>query len=351
MPRPTKSIIAETFTPLPPQVFDTNSISTFTPSSPAQCPKEIAGLEFDAEKATADNNLNQTQKHEQFIKNIVSYLNSGGTIQSVLDGFSKKYGYSFDKEFYVADITGDDVPELIIPYGIWLDIIGCSNNSYKLMFTDTYGSNLHGVNILDVTDINKDGLAEIVVYFNGCFSDRCPTIRVYEWNGMVYQNLLANSDSTNECGSVTVAPFEAEVRDIDQNGTKEIILVNTGRVFPDNDFPYRKETRICMWNGQNIVLYKVEFDAPYYRFQAVQDGDRATLYGDFDKALNFYQKAISDEGLEWFTQDRKWQDFWIYHSKIFSSEPTPTPNPALAPDPNEYPTLVAYAYYRIMLLL
>ena len=160
----------------------------------------------------------------------------------------------------------------------------------------------------------------------------------------------ANFDSTNECGSLSVAPFEVEIRDIDQNGTKEILLANNGFVHPDNDFPYRQETRICMWNGQNIVLHKVEFDAPFYRFQAVQDGDRAISSGDFDKALNLYQQTINDKDLEWFTQDRKWHDFWIYHSKIFSFEPTPTPNPALAPDPNEYPTLAAYAYYRIMLL-
>jgi hypothetical protein len=147
-----------------------------------------------------------------------------------------------------------------------------------------------------------------------------------------------------------VAPFDAEIRDIDSNGTKEIILMNNGFVQPDNDFPYRRETRICMWNGQNLVVYKREFDAPYYRFQAVQDGDRVILSGDYNQALSFYQQTINDKKLEWFTQDRKWYDFWVYHSKIYSSEPTPTASPALIPDPNEYPTLAAYAYYHIMLL-
>lgn len=107
-----------------------------------------------------------------------------------------------------------------------------------------------------------------------------------------------------------------------------------------------------MWNGQDIVVYKSEFEAPYYRFQAAQDGDRATLAGDYDKALGFYQRTINDKKLEWFTQGRKWNDFWIYHSKYFPSlkEPTPTASPDLVEDPNEYSNLAAYAYYRIMLL-
>jgi hypothetical protein len=47
--------------------------------------------------------------------------------------------------------------------------------------------------------------------------------------------------------------------------------------------------------------------------------------------------------------DRKWYDFWLYHSKIYP-EPTPTASPSLIPDPNEYPTLATYTYFRTILL-
>lgn len=329
------------------------SSETIAPSSSAICPKENPNLEFDAKKARgiSEGNLNWSQEHDKFIENILSYLNSGGTPQSIVLGLSKQYGYSFDKRFYVQDTTGDNVPELIYPYLIWINVIGCQNGAYELIFTDAYESSLTGGGIIDVTDINGDGIAEIVAHFNGCLNNRCPIIRVYEWDGKAFQNLIADpSDISYGCSSLTVAPFAVKIQDIDNNGTKEIILSNDGNPFPDIDFPYRKETRICRWNGQNIVVDKTEFDAPYYRFQAVQDGDRATLSGDYDKALSFYEQTIDDMNLEWFTEERKRHDFWVYHSEIYSIEPTPIPVPDLMPDPNEYPTLASYAYYRIMLL-
>jgi hypothetical protein len=341
-PAPSETPIpSETATPFPPKSFDPAIIPTFTPSSPAQCPKEDSNLKFSVENAYAS--APPGEGNQYFTKYVLEFLNSGGTLQTISLAFKIQF-------FRVQDVTGDNISELIFPYGIWLDIFGCRNGKYELMFDATDISNLNGVDIIDVTDINRDGLAEIIINMNGCMGNRCPTIRVYEWNGKDFQDLIANPNSRNECSSLLVAPFDVEIRDIDSNGTKEIILMNNGFVQPDNDFPYRRETRICMWNGQNLVVYKREFDAPYYRFQAVQDGDRVILSGDYNQALSFYQQTINDKKLEWFTQDRKWYDFWVYHSKIYSSEPTPTASPALIPDPNEYPTLAAYAYYHIMLL-
>jgi hypothetical protein len=338
-------IPSETATPLAPKSFNPAIIPTFTASSPAQCPKEDLNLKFSSEDAYASvQSAPAGDQNKYFTKYVLEFLNSGGTLNAISLAFENRY-------FKVQDVTGDNIPELVFPYGIWIDVFGCKNGTYELMYTDTFESDLNGVSLLDVTDINKDGLADVIVNFDGCMGNRCPIIRVYEWNGKDFQNLIANPfDVGGGCSSLSVAPFDVKIRDTDNNGTKEIILMNNGFVQPDNDFPYRKETRICMWNGQNIVVYKTEFDAPYYRFQAIQDGDRASLSGDYDKALTFYQQAINDKSLEWFTQDRKWFDFWMYHSEVYSSEPTPTASPSLTPDSNEYPILAAYAYYRIMLV-
>ena len=105
-----------------------------------------------------------------------------------------------------------------------------------------------------------------------------------------------------------------------------------------------------MWNGNTISLYQAEYSPPYYRFQALQDGDALTTEGKFTRALHFYQQTIFDKELQWFTAERSVYDFWGYHSKYFPSfaEPTSTATPQL--DSTEYPRLAAYAYYRIMLL-
>ncbi len=103
-----------------------------------------------------------------------------------------------------------------------------------------------------------------------------------------------------------------------------------------------------MWNGQYFVVVQNTYEPPYYRYQAIQDGDRAFYYGDTAGALGFYQQVILDENLEWLTQDRWYHDFWTDNA-MHNHEPTPTPNPSLQPDPAEYANLAAYAYFRIML--
>ena len=347
-PSPSKTSTATvTITSLPPQLFNPALIPTFTQSSPAQCPKENSNLKFSFEKAYAPAPPGKGN-NEHFADYVLDFLNSGGTLQSILFAYEKDSNQNIPF-FFIRDVTGDNIAELIFPYGLWLDIFTCKGGKFELIFIERSESDNAFIQIIDIDDINRDGLPEIVVSFNDCFGYRCSTTRIYRWNGEEFQKLIANPFNEESCSRLSITPYETKVEDIDNNGTKEIILTNNYPAHLDNDFPYRKETRICMWNGENFVVYKKEFDPPHYRFQAVQDGDRATLSGDYDKALMFYQQVINDENLEWFTLDRKWYEFWLYHSQIFP-EPTPTASPSLQPDPNEYSTLATYAYFRTILL-
>jgi hypothetical protein len=100
-----------------------------------------------------------------------------------------------------------------------------------------------------------------------------------------------------------------------------------------------------MWNGTYFMPDRLEYSPPEYRFQAVQDGDRAFLWREYDQALSYYQQAIFDDQLKWWSPDL--QRYLVgLHSK---GPKTPTPAPPL-PDETEYPYLAAYARYRIMLL-
>jgi hypothetical protein len=305
-------------------------------------------LVFDLQEAlSAPGNENPNAHFTQYV---LDYLNSGGSVQAISSAINQNSDHA-DSRFQAKDVTGDDIPELIFANGIGIDVFGCQNSTYQRIGLMT-GGNKAGSSIIAVTDINLDGMAEIVSYLNGCMGDRCPFISVSEWNGNEFQELILDSASADGCSYPLVAPFGVKVQDIDSNGTKEIILFNNGNPWPDNDFPYRQETRTCMWNGKNIVVFDDEFDPPYYRFQAVQDGDRAFLAGKYTQALDFYQEAIFSDRLEWFTRERWRHDFEVYRTNYFSSpdEPTPTADPSLVPDPNEYPYLAAYSRYRIMLL-
>jgi tetratricopeptide (TPR) repeat protein len=100
------------------------------------------------------------------------------------------------------------------------------------------------------------------------------------------------------------------------------------------------------WNGHEFVLNRLELAPPQYRFQAVQDGDRLAMLGDYARALDFYQQAIYDNQLDYWSPERKEQMDAVMQAE-YEDNPTPTPP---APDRNEYPSLAAYARFRILLL-
>jgi hypothetical protein len=324
-----------TFTP----TFDVSTIVTVTPAPKAECPKETSVLTFNPELRISTDSPNK-----QFTDYTINFLNSGGAIKSI----RARYEYP-DEIIRQKDLTGDGISELIIAYGIWFDIFGCGEGNFQLLSAFTTDA-AQGSKIIDIVDINLNGLPDLIGYYYGCFGFRCPSIEAYEWNGNEFKSLISVD---SECWQKMPAPLEVEIKDLDQNGTKEIILSHNGKPWPDGfGYPYRGVRRICTWNGETIDALNSEYIQPVYRYQALQDGDSATRAGDFQKALTFYTRVISDNTLEWFTTERNNYDFWLYSSEYFplSGEPTPTVSPSLKTDPAEYPRLAAYAYYRILLL-
>jgi hypothetical protein len=323
-----------TFTP----TFDVSTIVTATPAPKAQCPTELLNLTYDTKKLESSvSDINQ-----QFIDYTLRFLNDGGSIQSIRAQFEQS------NSIFREDVTGDGTNELIIAYGIWINIFGCSEGKFQLLTTATTNA-AQNSEILDVSDTNLDGLAEVIVYFDGCLGGRCPYIKILEWDAIKFKDLIPEY---SRCHNLT-APLEIDIKDIGKNGTKEIIFSNNGKLWPDGlGFPYRAETLTCMWNGENFDLSNREFGTPHYRYQALQDADMAAITGDYQNALVLYEQTIFDDRLEWFTQEKGIHDFWVYHANYFQTlgEPTPTSSPSLQPDPREYESLAAYAYYRIMLL-
>jgi hypothetical protein len=330
-------------TAIPPELFNPLLVETFTPAPATVCPDQNPSLKFDM--------FEQLEAYPFFESEIfLEFLNSGGTISAIIKAYDNKYGNH--SLITLTDLTGDKIQEIVVSNGKSINMLGCQDGEYLFLGGLPEEGLSPIAELVEMSDINRDGLKEIVAYVGGCFNNRCPSVGVYEWNGEEFLSLIENFSSVDGCANLTVAPFEVEVKDIDGNGTKEIIMHNSGNPWPDNDFPYREETRICMWNGQSFVVFKNEFSSPYYRYQAVQDGDRATLNGDYESAFEFYQQAINDEKLEWFSLERWMHDFETYRQQYFSSakEPTPTMSPSLTQNPDEYPVLAAYSYFRIMVL-
>lgn len=208
--------------------------------------------------------------------------------------------------------------------------------------------------------MNLDGMSEIVIQ---SYSLSWTVIVINEWDSEhpewsdeYFKDLIMVDDPSYgfSGGVATLDNAEVELRDIDRNGTVELILqggipylLSLGSLYA-NGYPWREETDVYMWNGEAFVLWSVVFTPPEYRFQAVQDGDRASLAGEYDAALAFYQEAVFSDKLEWWSLERK-ENILAYEQSRWSAGSMPFPT-LPAPDLLEYPNLAAYARFRILLL-
>lgn len=112
------------------------------------------------------------------------------------------------------------------------------------------------------------------------------------------------------------------------------------------DFLQGAKQYFYSWNGLNYIFSAKEYSKPIYRFEAVQDGDRYSLIGNYDKAISSYQDAIFSDKLDWWSSERN-----RYEINCFGSKPNcpyfPTPPSS---DPKEFFNLSAYSRFRLLLI-
>jgi hypothetical protein len=314
----------------------------FTPASPAICPpgnkSEIAiPTELPLDETT-----------------ITTVLNNGGAERLV-----RLLSTGNDANFRYEDLTNDGIRELIIRNQNegYLSVYGCQSGKYENLLTvDNFIEYVEfSLEITAIQDLNHNGVKELVV---GMIASHCCTgIMAYEWNGVSFENLVKTWYIDYESGKLEHRDMvdlggiaQAGVADIDGNGIYELML-DGGRPsytggWTGIDGPWRKQKVIYMWNGENYVWYSQEYYPPNFRFEAIQDGDTATIRGDYDSALKFYQAAIFDDKLKSWTQE-VWRDLSQNQDSQILSYPDIEKMPF---NQDEYDQLSAYARYRIMII-
>jgi hypothetical protein len=333
-------------------IFNPAAIRTVTPAPAAKCPTPSSEKMPTSEIVTSLGLLKP--------KDVLVILNQygAGPIYAEYSTELKK-GNDVDRGSLrfsdYRDMTNDGVKELIANYSGELIIIGCQDGQYTLLSMRQADGAQWLPYILDVSDANRNGMPEAFLYLGGTEGGGS-FYQVIEWDGQKFQDLLVPIEKENEDYAHDDLFVEGGAgsnlkhTDIDHDGVEEYIAtigIPAGEGYQYN-IPWRKETQIYKWNGQQFVFFRRTFTAPQYRFQAVQDGDLATLAGEYDLALDFYQRAIFDDKLEWWSHAR--MEFVMKNFLLSlwqSDDPTPVPP---VPDPKEYDNLAAYARYRIILL-
>ena len=320
-----------TFTP----TFDVRTIVTVTPALKAECPKEDPSVV--AKFATPDSYVS----YEIYsTSEILDYLNSGGTLDRLQDS-------GLDE---IADITGDGLHEVVYK-SFGYSFFGCKDGQYQDLF-DFAGD--FGVELADVLDLNKNGIPEITLYDIVHYGYTDVFVFEWDGNKFRSLIDVGTNTSTGLVTVIdhVSATSPHKITDINRDGLKEIVVVyDVNRLcggFGDfcDGTPTREQTTILGWNGQNYVVKQRNYAPAQYRFQAIQDGDTASSQKEYDKALSLYQEAISNDKLKGYSQEIR-DNLRAQWDASFGTTPTPTPYPVAS---DEYTRLAAYAYYRIMLL-
>ena len=318
-----------TFTP----TFDVSTIVTVTPAEKAECPTtNNSEVDYQFDFGVFPTGKKFVDDHT--IESVIAYLRMGGNIDTLIDILSE-----IQSNFIYQDITNDNTPDLIIVSGSLfqkLNIIYCQNGQYSLFPSNgkALGDLFGEIVEFKIQDLNQNQIQDI---YSVVTTPTGLIAKVWEWNGQIFEDLTA---ITPEVEGVSIV--DAKIVDINNDNVLELVI--KGQVANDEPFPgqpLRSITSVYHWNGNRYSL-STRFDVPQYRFQAIQDGDIQVLYGNFKEATNIYQEAIDSNNLDWWSKDR-----YEHNRSARINFFTPVP---LNLDGSEYPSLAAYAYYRIILL-
>jgi hypothetical protein len=329
-----------TYTPSFSFTFEPLMNKTATPENSSECPVDSSRiLDFHFPRTGYEASVNwDSDNMVHFDQEVLSYLSGGGDIRNVRRDLDQTY----HNNYYYVDVTNDGAKDLIMQgftvFGTIL-VYYCRDGKWNLFKPDTWD----GDDLVTVQDLNLNGVPEI--YDDACMmsGSGCQSLYIYEWNGTGF------SDLSEGWVGISGPAGNPKFSDYNGDGIKEIILQGDycGWGSMSMCFPWRLQTLIYSWDGTKYTLTRLEYTAPEYRYQAVQDADREFLYRNYSKALSLYTAAIEDKTLDWWSQARrnyevdKWNNRFV-DPFILPARPTP--------DPDEYDQLAAYSSFRIGLL-
>jgi len=364
--------VSETLTSKPsPSWTPTTTVTSTTIPTPAlrtPATRTLAPAAFCPEPSEETSTIEPISPYqEDYAGQILDYLNTHGSANglesalNLLKGFKDETAWWARAKVVTEDVTGDTSPEVIVdlvfdaegeygPLLVNLYIFSCHEGQYEVRYKlSDLGAKFSGpdteagAGLRAIRDMNLDGVPEIVFSYlyvhHGVVTiwpemDYARFFYIIQWDKNDFVNMIQDEESP----FTSVFNGDGSIRDTDGNGTLELVLSHgASRESGLATILYRPRTETFSWNGVTFSLACNQASAPVYRYHAIEDGDDATLCGDYDRALASYQRAIFDEQL------LGWKEILFYDPPIFiDTEPDP--------DPNERPRLSAYARYRIMLL-
>ncbi len=255
------------------------------------------------------------QNPDIVIEEIVRFLSAGGAPGRLNDILRGTWGLIAETGTFRADVdlTGEGSAEMIISYttpenrGALL-VLGCRESAYRVLY-QSEADIAEAPVLVDTRDMNYNGLNDLVFAARACPTDEDGTVvssdpddcdyvtRLLSW--LPDEDRFAN---LMEDDVLTGSP--PEINDFDNDQVSELVfrLDNSGNSITG---PLRTGTNIYDWDGVSYVLSIAQPDAPRYRIQVLQDGDRAAARNDMQTAIAIYREALdeSNDLRYWFDDE------------------------------------------------
>ena len=277
------------------------------------------------------------------------FLNSGGSPMALADHLWADYPNVADEQIRIADLDGNGSSEVVLALpGPKTMIIGCKHSAYTVLLDVRIATGVEWAsNIRRVSDINGDGLPDVVISTGTC-NGGCTDLQIISWDGANFRNLINwdNPFLNFDIGDLD-ALKDLVVLDLNGDGVMEVIVTDGapfGNMAAVNGlYPWRDETWLFEWDGVDFSVAGFEFSPPRYRFEALIDADQAALRGEFAKAVQLYRQVITDDTLDWWSKERS---IHVSSFPLYGQAPPPAPRKDL----DEYPNLVAYSLFHLVVV-
>jgi hypothetical protein len=271
---------------------------TATPTPVSICPSESLAVKWIPP--------DQFDGYPQAIR---AYLSQGGTTANLLTIL--RNASSINDQWggvLTIDLSGDGEPETIVsimdpfsadqatgPSGLLL-IYGCENRQAALWYSNVAARPNPLPRIVQTGNfIAAPRGNQIAVQTETCGASTCfEKFDVLGWDGQAIVSLLA------EPLELPSGQYQLVQTDAD---TPIEIQAQKGLIGSIGAGPQRTEKQLWDWNGAQYVEVKSELAPVEYRIHAIYEADDAFEASDYQKAIDWYSRVLTDEALkDWLTE-------------------------------------------------
>ncbi len=241
---------------------------------------------------------------------IRAYLTQGGSTANLLTILRQASSISDQRGgVFSIDLSGDGEPETIItiadpasidqptgPSGMLL-IYGCEDRQVNLWYSNIAARPNPLPRIVQTGNfIAAPRGNQIAVQTETCSANTCfEKFDVLGWDGQTLVSLMA------EPLELPAGQFQLVQVDAD---TPIEIQAQKGINSSIGAGPQRTEKQLWDWNGAQYVKVKTEISPVEYRIHAVYEADDAFNAGDYQTAVTWYSRVITDDTLkDWLTEN------------------------------------------------